>query len=71
MLEVGLLPESASACIGEYHVALKLYAEAELVVQGKEPGKCNSRVEAAAMPKAFALPKRVATDKPGGSKNSL
>ncbi len=40
-------------------------------VQGREPGKCNSRVEAAAMPKAFALPKRVATDKPGGSKNSL
>ncbi|KAL3136361.1 hypothetical protein ABBQ38_005621 [Trebouxia sp. C0009 RCD-2024] len=39
--------------------------------EGKEPGKCNSRVEAAAMPKAFALPKRVATDKPGGSKNSL
>ncbi|DBB01422.1 hypothetical protein WJX77_004679 [Trebouxia sp. C0004] len=39
--------------------------------EGREPGKCNSRVEAAAMPKAFALPKRVATDKPGGSKNSL
>lgn len=39
--------------------------------EGAEPGKCNSRIEAAAMPKAFALPKRVATDKPGGSKNSL
>ena len=48
-----------------------LYTEELVVVQGKEPGKCNSRVEAAAMPKAFALPKRVATDKPGGSKNSL
>ena len=42
-----------------------------LQLQGKEPGKCNSRVEAAALPKAFGLSKRVSTDKPGGSKNSL
>ena len=40
-------------------------------MQGKEPAKCNSRIEAAAMPKAFGLPKDVSTDKPGGSKNSL
>lgn len=54
-----------------YKMSCCLYTEELVVVQGKEPGKCNSRVEAAAMPKAFALPKRVATDKPGGSKNSL
>jgi len=43
----------------------------KLECEGKEPAKCNSRIEAAAMPKAFGLPKDVSTDKPGGSKNSL
>jgi photosystem I subunit PsaN len=43
----------------------------DIECQGKEPGRCESRVEAAAMPKAFAVRRQVSTGKPGGTRGSL